>query len=162
MKRLEVFAVVDVVVSDSDRSAFFQVFDFGPVAVPGFGGCQGAHGALAEPAIAQLPRSNDRYDGEFAGESTFEGFVFRPRVQAVGNDAFLAGVRQVADLLYDPVDDEIFAFAGTQLFAKRFFVFLGMFEPGLGHGVEYDATEIDPGKSLFGQVLDSRAFAAAS
>lgn len=82
---------MDVVVGHGDRAAFFNLLNFGDVAGFGLFFGEGAFGAVSEASVAEGARGDDSDNSEDAREVMFEIAEFAPRVEAVKEDAFLAG-----------------------------------------------------------------------
>lgn len=161
VKMVEVAVVHDEIIGDGNRAAFFDVFNFSPVALVDFLGCERADRAVGHAGFAQVLRRNDRNDGQLARKFVLQHFVFRPGVQTVGHDAALAGVDKIVDLPDDALHDEVLALFGAQFLADWLLVRLGHFQAAAFHFVEDDAAEIHFRIIFFSEVIYRGAFPAA-
>lgn len=123
---------------------------------------EGADGARGEALIANMARRDDSDDGELvARELTFEDFILGPGIEAVEDDAFLAGFDEVVDLGDDLADDPVVTFFFADLFAEDLFVLGGNFDAAFGHFFEVHAAEIGFWDAAVGEVVDEDGFAGA-
>ena len=155
--------VQDEIVGDGDGAAFLDGFNFVVVALASSLMVEGADGASGKAFVAEVARGNDGDDGELvARELFFQSFVFCPGVEAVQNDALLAGGDEVIDFGDDLAGNPIVAFFFADLFAEDFFVFGGDFDAALGHFFEVHAAEIGFRDAALGEIIDDDGFAGAS
>lgn len=117
--------VMDVVVGSGDRAAFFDIFDFVIIAFFGSLAVKGADRAFGEAFVAERAGADCGDNGDFAGKSFFEGFVFGPRIETIKDNALLAGGDEVFDFSDSLASDPVVAFFFTNLFAEDFFVLRG-------------------------------------
>lgn len=132
------------------------------VALAGGLAVKGTDGAICEAFVADVSGGDDGDEGKLvAGEFTLEGFVFGPGIEAVENDAFLAGSDEVVDFVDDLAGDPVVAFFFADLFAEDFFVFGGDFDAAFFHFLEVHATEIGFRDAAVGKIVDGDGFTSA-
>lgn len=154
--------VQDEIVGDGDRAAFLDGFDFVIVTLASGLAVEGADGASGKTFVTEVARGDDGDDGELvARELLFQGFVFGPGVEAIQNDALLAGGDEVVDFGDDLAGDPIVTFFFADLFAEDFFVFWGNFDVAFGHFFEVHAAEIGFRDAVVGEIIDDDGFAGA-
>ena len=162
---VEIFdgTVVDnVIIGDGDGAAFFDSFDFVVVTLAGGLAVKGADGAVCKAFVTEVARGDDGDDGELvAGELFFEGFVFGPGVEAVEDDALLAGGDEVVDFGDNLAGDPVGAFFFADLFAEDFFVFGGDFDTAFFHFFEVHAAEVRFRDAVTGEIINDDGFAGA-
>ncbi len=123
---------------------------------------EGADGTGGEALVTEVARGDDGDDGEpVTGELFFQGFVFGPGIEAIQDDAFLAGGDEVVHFGDNLAGDPIVAFFFADLFAEDFFVFGGDFDTALGHFFEVHAAEIGFRDATVGEIIDDDGFAGA-
>lgn len=154
--------VENVVIGGSDGATFFEVFDFADVAFADFGAVEGAFGAFGDAFVAQRFGGDDGDKSEIAGKFVFEKFVFGPRVDAVKDDALLAGFDEIFGLGDGLAGDPIFALGGTDHFAEFAFVVGAVWDVALFHFFVNHAAKVDFGDAAFGEVIDGDGFAGAA
>ena len=160
---LDVAIIEDVVVGHGDRGAFFEFFDFAVVAGADFLGVEGAFGAVGDAIVAEGAGGDDGDDGEFvAWEGVFEGAVFGPRIEAVEDDAFLAGGDEIVDFGDGLADDPILAFGGADHFAEFALAVRGDGDAAFVHFAVDHVAEVDFGGAATGEVVDGDGFAGAA
>ena len=116
---------------------------------------EGADRAVGEAFVADMTGRDDGDDGELvAREVFFESFVFGPGIEAVEDDALLAGFDEIVDFGDDLADDPIFAFFFADLFAEDFFVRGGDFDAAFGHFFEVHTAEVGFGDAAVGEIVD--------
>lgn len=120
---------------------------------------KGADGASSEACITNIAGGDDGDDSKLvAGEFTLEGFVFGPGIEAVENDALLAGFDEVIYLGDDLANDPVVAFFFADLLAEDFFVFWGDFDAAFSHFFKVHATKVGFGDAAVGKIVDSDGF----
>lgn len=154
--------VEDEIVGDGDGTAFLDVFDFVVVAFAGGLVVEGADGATGEALVTEVARGDDGDDGELvARELAFQDFVFGPGIEAVEDDALLAGGDEVVNLGDDLADDPVVAFFFADLFAEDLFVLGGDGDAAFFHFFEVHAAEIGFRDAAVGEIVDENGFAGA-
>ena len=154
--------VQDEIVGNGDRAAFLDGFDFVVVALASGLMVEGADGASGEAFVTEVAWGDDGDNSELvAGKLLFQSFVFGPGIEAVQDDAFLAGGDEVVHFGDDLAGDPIVAFFFADLFAEDFFVFGGDFDAALGHFFEVHAAEIGFRDAVVGKIIDDDRFAGA-
>lgn len=94
----------------------------------------------------------------------FESFIFGPRINAVENDALLAGGDEVFGFGDSLTDDPIGAFRFANHLAEVFFAFAiwSAFNTALFHFFIDHAAKINFGDGVFGEIINDNGFAAAA
>lgn len=161
VKALHVAVVHDVVIGNGNRAAFFEVFDFRPVALVNFNRGHWALWAACKAGFSHVFWRHDGNHAHFAGKLMFKNFVFAPGVEAVEDNTVLAGANEVTYLFNDALYDEILAFALADFLAKDLLAFPGNVNAGFFHGFINNAAKVYLWIALFGKVVDRSAFAAA-
>lgn len=83
--------VENEIIGSGDWATFFEVFDFGLIAMIESGSVKGAVGAFGGPFVAERFRNDDGDKSDSTRVFVFKNFVFGPGVDAVEDDAALAG-----------------------------------------------------------------------
>lgn len=148
--------VEEEVVGDGDGAAFFEVFDFGVVAFLGVFRFEGALGAIRDTVVAERAGSDDGDDGHLAGEFVAEDFVFGPGIEAVEDDALLAGIDEVFRFGDRLADDPVGAFFGADFFAEGAFAVAirGALDAAFFHFFVNHAAEVDFRHAAFGEIIN--------
>ncbi len=156
--------VENVIIGGGDGATFFQVFDFAEVAFADGSGVEGTFGAFGDAGVAGGLVGDDGDEGELAGEFVFEDFVFGPGVDAVENDAFLAGGDEVFDFGDGLTDDPVGTFGLANHFAEVFFAFAvgGAFDAAFLHFFVNHTAKVDFGNAVIGEVVDGDGLTAAA
>ncbi len=154
--------IEQIVVGNSDRTAFFKAFDFGIVAKTGIFRGKRAFGASCEPSVTQGTGSDNGDGCETAWKFVLEEAILGPGIEPVEYDGFLACRDEVFGFGYSLATNPIFAFSGADHFAEFFFATAvrGTFDATFGHfGVDH-ITKVDLGDSHGGEAVDDYGFTA--
>ncbi len=127
-------------------------------------GVERAVGAVRDALVAESLRGDNGDDGKVAGEFVLEGFVFGPGIEAVEDDAFLAGFDEILSLGDGLAGNPIFTFGVANHGAEGF---LGLTIRGAGdaafsHFLINHATKINLGVAVIGKVINGDGFATAA
>ena len=80
MQLRDIAVVDDEIISDSNRSAFFQIFDFRPIALVNLARLHWSFGALHHTLVAEVFWRDYGDDDDLAGKFVLKDFIFAPSV----------------------------------------------------------------------------------
>ncbi len=103
-------------------------------------------------------RGDDGDKGEFAREFVLQDFILGPRVDAIEDDALLAGSDEVFGLGDGLLNHPIFTFGLANHFAKFAFAVWGALNPTFFHFFINHTTEVDFRDATFGEIVDGDGF----
>ena len=94
----------------------------------------------------------------------FESFIFGPRIDAVENDALLAGGDEIFGLGDSLTNDPVGAFGFANHLAEMLFAFAirSTFNAAFFHFFIDHAAKINFGDRVFGEIINNNGFAAAA
>ncbi len=127
-----------------------------------FLGVKGAVGAAGDALVTESFGGDEGDKSEDAGEFVLEDFVFGPGIDAVEDDAFLAGGDEIFDFGDDLADDPIFAFGLANHFAKFAFAIRSDGDIAFLHFFVNHAAKVDFWYATFGEIINSDRFATAA
>ncbi len=136
-------AVIEqIIVGDSDRTAFFETFNLGVIAKTSIFGGKGAFWASSKSAVTQGAGGNDGDSGEATRKFMLKEAIFGPGIEAVEDNGFLAGRDEILGFGDGLAANPIFAFGSTNHFAEFFFAtaIRGTLDAAFGHfGIDHVA-----------------------
>ena len=83
-------SVVEVMIGDCDRAAFFKIFNFRIVTACRLVNRKRSFGAICKSVMPQMFWRDDRDDAKHAVKLMFECLVFTPAIYSIHDDVLLA------------------------------------------------------------------------
>lgn len=123
----------DEIIGSDNWAAFFKVFDFALITFADLGFIKGTFGADGDASVAEWLRGDDGDERKLARELVFQSFIFGPGVDAIEDDAFLAGGDKIFSFGNNLANDPIFTFVLADLLTKIAFVVGSNFDATFGH-----------------------------